>query len=188
MKIVLGVIGESGSGKETFAKLLSEFVAPHSVKLIRTSDILKETLLKWGLDTSRENYIKVSVAMRSTFGEDVLPNAIKESVLEAAEDIVILDGLRWPADVEMLRSLPSQMLVYVTASAEVRFARTQKRQEKHGEKDTDFQKFLQENQSPADVAIPRLGAEADFRIENNGSLEEFQSRVQEFATQLKTTL
>ncbi len=188
MRIVLGVTGESGGGKETFAKLLETTVAPHSVKLIRSSDILKETLVKWGLDTSRENYSKVSIAMRSTFGEDVLPNAIRDVVMESPEEIIILDGLRWPADVEMLRSIPGNKLVYITASPEVRFERTRQRQEKVGESETDFQKFLKESQTPADKAVPELGKQADVKIENNGTLEEFQAKVREFADTLLETV
>ncbi len=180
MKIVIGVLGEEGSGKDTFSHLLSPLIVPHTLLQVKTSGFLNETLQMWKLPNTRYNLQHLAIAMRSQFGETVLPNAIKKKISEASEDVVVLDAVRWEADRDLVRSFPINFLVYITASPEVRFERLRHRHEKAGESDIIFEDFQKQEQVATETTIKTLAAEADFTIENNGSMEDFEKQVKEF--------
>lgn len=180
MKIVIGVLGEEGSGKDTFSHLLSSIIAPHSLTQVRTSGFLNETLQMWKLPNTRHNLQHIAIAMRSQFGESVLPNAIKKQITAASADVVVLDAVRWEADLELVRSFPINFLVYITATPEIRFERLKHRKEKAGESDMSFEDFQKQEQVATETQIHTLAAQADFTIENNGSMEDFAKSVKEF--------
>ncbi len=179
-KIIIGVVGEKGSGKGTFPKILEEIVPDKRIVKTTFSDVMTDTLNIWGLERSRENYIKLVVAMRDTFGADVLANAVKKRVLELEGDIVIIEGMRWLADLEMIKSLQGK-IIYITADPKIRHERTLARGEKAGETTTTFEDFMKEESAPTEVDIPKIAYEADFTINNNGSFEEFKAQVKLFA-------
>lgn len=182
MKIIIGLVGEKGCGKGTFKDLLSEIMPDKKIVHVRFSDVLVETLKLWGIPTSRENLQKLSPAMVRAYGEGTLTRAVKKRVEDLEADIVILDGVRWLSDAEMLRQFTRNLLVYVIADAELRFERTKNRKEKAGEENTNWEKFLQEEQAETEKYIPIIGALADYKILNNGSLEELREEVKKFCT------
>lgn len=179
-KTVIGIVGEKGSGKGTFPKILQEILADKRIVRTTFSDIMTETLNIWGIERSRENYIKLVVSLRDSFGPNVLADAVKKRVLELDGDVIIVEGMRWMADLEMIKSLEGKIL-YITADSKIRYERTKLRGEKAGETTTSFEEFMKEENAPTEVDIPKIASAADFTINNNGSLEEFKTQVQSFA-------
>lgn len=183
MKIHIGLVGEKGSGKETFVKIIKEITGEVKVMHCRFSDVLKETLIIWGLDLTRKNFQILPQVMRPGYGMDVLSQAVKKRALEAGieKEIIILDGIRWLEDVQMLRILPNNILVYVTADMLVRYERVKNRKGKAGEQNMTFEQFYSEEKEATEILIPKIGQEnANLKIENNGTLEEFEKKVKEF--------
>jgi dephospho-CoA kinase len=178
-KILIGLTGEIGSGKTIFYDLLKEFLPDQKIVLINYSDTLKETLNLWYLDHTRENFKKLAIAMNSNFGDASLAHATTQKALKTDCNIAVLAGLRWMGDLERLK-VAKGLLVYVTADEKTRFERVKKRTEKSDEPDMTYQEFEKANQASNEVTIPKIGKEADFMINNNGSLEEFKSQVKEF--------
>lgn len=180
MRLVIGLVGEKGSGKETFTNILKETL-PHKVILrIRFSDILKETLDLWGMSVSRENLQILGHTMRQAFGNDIVAKALKKRLDQAKYDIAIIDGVRYKEDADLIRSFPQNLLVYITAETEVRFKRISHRTEKVGEKGISLEQFLKEEQAPTEVPIPSTGQGSEIKIANNGSFEEFKKSIAEF--------
>ena len=176
--IVIGLVGEKGSGKGTFTKLLKDCLPRAKIVYVCFSDALGDTLKIWGIEPTRENYQKLSVAMKNTFGEGSLTRATHRRISGLEADAVVLDGIRWRADVELLRSLPNNILVYVTADARVRYERTKNRKEKAGEDQTTFEQFMAEEQAETEKLIPKIGAQAELTIDNNGSPEQLREQIQ----------
>ena len=65
---------------------------------------------------------------------------------------------------------------YITAPDELRFERYKHRKEKADDGIMDFEHFKQQEQEPTEIRIPELGKQADYKIENTGSLEELSWR------------
>ncbi len=180
MSKIIGLVGEIGSGKETFALALQEIASSKKVAHIRYSDILKKTLELWGMPITRETLTIMRQTMNENFGEDSLPKATQESAKNLDADIVVLDGVRWNADVEALKSISDALLVYITAPIEARFNRIKERNEKQGESSISFEEFKEGAKTPNEILIPEIGNNADVRIENAGTLEDLREKVKDF--------
>lgn len=179
MKLVIGLVGEKGGGKGTFQKILMEMLPNKKISCVRFSDVLTDTLKLWNLPLTRENYQKLSPAMRKAYGPEVVARATYQRA-DPNADIIILDGIRWQADVDLLRSLPNNLLIYITAGAKTRYERSKARKEKAGEDQTTLEQFLTEEQAETELLIPTIGMGAEIKIGNNGSMEEIKNEVANF--------
>lgn len=179
MKLVVGLVGEKGSGKETFGNILQGLVPNASIKRIHFSDVLLDTLELWNLPKSRENLQLLAQHMEE-YGRGTVANAAKKRVLGSNADIVIIDGVRWQPDLELVRSFPKNLLVYITADTETRFQRTKARKEKAFEDTTSHEQFIKEEGAKNEILIPEIGSKADFKVENSGDLNALKSRVEKF--------
>ena len=179
-KIVIGICGQKGGGKGTFAGLLKTIANDKRVDEIRTVDVLFDTLRYWDIPNSRENLQKLVVVMNKTFGEGTLTNAVKLKVENSEADIVILDSIRLESDVKLLRGFKKNILLYITADPELRYNRMKQRNEKAGEGDMSYKQFQKEEQAATEILIPKIGANADYTIENNSTFEDFVKEVEKF--------
>ncbi len=180
--LVIGLVGEKGSGKETFAEIFckvleaSPFGRRKKVEHVKFSDLLKETLALWSLPATRPNLQDLVVIMDKHFGEGTLSEAIYQRIIGLSAEIVLVDGIRWDSDIVLLNRFPKHKLIYITADLKVRFERICQRREKIGEGES-YEQFLKEEQAANEISIPRLGAQADVTIQNNKTLREFKSEI-----------
>lgn len=175
MKLVIGLVGEKGSGKQTFVNFLRETLP--NIRQVRFSDILTQTLMIWDIPNTRANLQKLSITMNDSFGSGTLAHAVEFNTTNETADIVILDGVRWKSDAQMVRKFHKNILVYVTADQKLRFERLKTSSEKIGEEGMSWEKFLAEESVQTESFISEIGATADIKIENNGSLEEFKQEI-----------
>jgi dephospho-CoA kinase len=183
MKIFIGLVGEKGSGKDTFAEILKKVVTDHSITRSRSSAILAETLDVWNLPKTRHNLQYMAIVMEEGFGRGTLTQALKKRILEVTEDIVVFDAVRWYTDIDLVRSFPKNLLVYITAPVGVRYERTKARNEKVDEAQATFDQFMKDELVATERDIPNIGAKADVKIENSGNLEQFEAAIREFYQQ-----
>ena len=178
-KMIVGLVGEKGSGKETFGNFLSGIAKKTKVTRVRFSDILVETLRSWDLPLTRKNIQKMAVVMEDGFGKGTLTQAVKRRIAIINAEILILDGIRWLTDEKMLREIDNSLIVYITADLKLRFERIRRRTEKVGE-GKSFRQFMKEEKAKNELFIGKIGKRADVKLENNGSLGEFKKKVEEF--------
>jgi dephospho-CoA kinase len=184
-KIIIGVVGEKGAGKATFTNILTEVTAGRfTVGTEVFSGILYETLRLWDIPTTRSNLQNLSIIMRNQYGPDVLTHAIQQRVKNKSEDIIILDGVRWQADYDLIRSFEFNFLVYVSADPKIRWERLQKGSLKVGERQASWEQFLEEEKAETEIQIPEIGAKADFKIDNNKLIEDYRKQVKSFFDKL----
>ncbi len=178
MKLVIGITGEKGSGKGTFIEQLKK-CAPHaSIERIASSELLSDVLDLWDIEKTRRNLQDVAIVMDNHFGKGTVTHAVWKRISQSTSDIVIFDGVRWQTDVDMIRSFPQNLLIYITSSVKVRYERTKNRKEKVGEDITSFEKFLEEEQVGTEVEIPIIGKSADVIIQNNGSFVDYKKEIE----------
>ncbi len=184
MKTIIGVVGEKGSGKETFVLHVKAYLEKkaRSVSHTRSSDILAETLTAWDLPQTRHNLQHMAIVMDEGFGKGTLTHAVKKRIEKLPGEIVMFDGVRWHSDEQMIRSFTTHMLIYITADIKARYERTKERKEKVGESSASYEQFMNEERALTELDIPLIGQTADFKIENNATIEEFQQKVEDFCT------
>ncbi len=134
----------------------------------------------WGIPLTRSNLQQLAIIMNGKYGDTSLSDAVEKRIKEFSADVVTYDGILWPSDVEMIRRFPKSILVYITASPEVRYQRTLERKEKVGEGSMTFEQFMQEENVATETSIPTIAAQAEVRFENEGTKEELEKKVEEF--------
>ncbi len=172
-RIVIGIMGKIGSGKSEASRYIAE---KYGGRVFRFSDVLRDILQRLGLELSRENFIALGAALRSAFGNGVIARALKRDILASRAGVVVVDGVRYPEEVEMIRSFENSLLIYIHASPEVRYSRAVKRGEK-GEATISYEEFLKNDGAETEKRIAELAKLADYRIDNNGTLEELHAAL-----------
>ncbi len=172
-KIIIGLVGETGSGKDTVAHYLKR---RYDVQLLRFSLPLKKTLDLFFNKSSKKDQSWLYSVFKERFGEDVLHKGVSRYV-EQNEGIMCVNGMRMMKDLDFIRSFENNFIIYVTADQELRWKRVLGRGEKTDDKQTleEFKKF--EETAETEKNIPLIGAKADFVIKNNGSMDELLWQV-----------
>ncbi len=184
---VIGLTGTLSSGKEVVREILEKNTNSYSVVL---SSLLKEDILKkQGIKITREIRQNLGNELRKQYGTDVLVK-IAVSFMQK-KDFLIIDGIRNPGEVDFLRESfgDSFKLIAVDAPQQIRFERMSQRK-REGDPATwdDFVKLDERDQGKDE---PEYGQQvrkcvemADMVLQNDGSLEEFQKKVEDTIKQI----
>src|SRR3989338_3819410 len=98
-KIILGFVGPIASGKGTACQYLRD---QHRAPTYRFSTPLRDVLDRLYLPQSRQNMQDLSLALRQTFGDDLLASVIAHDVAADQSPIIAIDGIRRPPDLAQL--------------------------------------------------------------------------------------
>jgi dephospho-CoA kinase len=172
-RIVIGLVGETGSGKDTVAHYLKR---RYNVDLLRFGMPLKKTLDLFFEQSSKEDQAWLYSMFKERFGEDVLHKGVLRYVHQHS-GIMCVNGMRMMMDLEFIRSFENNYIMYVTADQELRWKRVTSRGEKTDDDQTleEFQEF--EKTSETEKAIPSIGKEADFTIRNDSTMDDLLWQV-----------
>lgn len=175
-KLVIGLTGEKGSGKETFYQTLKKLTKKKIVQL-RFGDILAETLRLWDIPTTRRNLQQLAIVMNKGFGLGTLTHAMEKRIEKEEADIIIIDGVRWLDDAKMIRKQPNNKLIYITADVKIRYLRLKEKSDKVKEMGISFAQFMREEKIKTEIDIPKIGKKADIKIVNNETLDKLKSEI-----------
>jgi dephospho-CoA kinase len=180
MAKIIALTGEKLGGKDTTANYLVEkYQALHA----RHSHILDDILRLLYLPISRRNEIDMGMMLRQVFGNGVLGKALIRRIEGTDAPMTVINGVRFQDELEMAKAIGATF-IYITAPENIRYQRYLKRQEKEDDARHSLEQFRQQEQEPTEIGIPSLGAQADFKIENTGTLEELYKKIDEIITQL----
>jgi len=180
-KIIIGLVGPLASGKEVTKKYLVE---KYHAKDCKFSAILRDVLNRVNVPISRDTLQRVSTVLRANFGEDLLAKAIASDASKLESDVVVIDGVRRPTDIEHLIKLPNFFLVKIDADPKLRHERLVKRNENIGDDKKTFDEFLKDHESEADSLVPQVMATAKYSIENNGNLDDLYKQIDAIVEEL----
>ncbi len=174
MALIIGLCGRIGSGKTVLSNYLHK---NYGASQRRFSQILMDILDRLYIPPERENLQKLGAALRNSIGPDVIVNAFKKDIETDKNEIVVIDGIRYPNEVELLRKFENNILIYINASAQTRYERCKIRGEK-GEKNITFKEFMESENMETERKIDDIGKTmADFKIENEGAINELYQEV-----------
>jgi dephospho-CoA kinase len=183
-KIIIGLIGEKGSGKGTVSDyLIEKYGAVH----YGTSKILRRTLEDLHVPVTRDNLIKLALVLKEGYGPTVIIDSLIKDMEKNGSDVIIADGIRMHGDVEPFRKKYGKnfFLVYVTADLKLRYERTKARKQNEGEGEATLEQFLEEEGRLTEVSIHEIGREADFKLNNNGTAEELKKQTDEMMEKIR---
>ncbi len=187
--MLIGVVGLNGSGKDTVAKYLSEkYGFSHEDFGQEIRDELR-VLGKNHLD--RNEMIVLGNERRTKFGANYWAKRLLDK--HPKDKNLVLTSIRNPSEVDEIKSRGG-VIVEVFADIKTRYARTVARVKSdpnaHGDV-TSFDDFKSKEErelsstDPAKQQLLKCISFADFRLNNDGSIEELDKQIEEILNKLK---
>lgn len=184
--MIIGLTGRNAAGKGTVA----DFFTARGFQFQSLSDAIRAWLRDQGLEPTRDNLIAGGRAMRAAGGPGVLAERTLEK-LPAGIDVVI-DSIRTPAEVEVLRQRPDFVLLEVRADRHVRYERLAERA-RAGDA-TSFAEFVRHEEAElhsGDAAAQQLlatAAMADVAVDNDGDVPDLERQLVTLIANLQAIL
>ena len=177
--LIIGITGAFGSGKSTASDLL---VSKGFTKIILSLFLEEEANRRGIKKVTRKTLQDIGNEWRKKYGADILAKKALAFSKEKKFKKAVVDGIRNPKEIETFRKNGNFKLIAVVANRRTRFNRLRglERREK-----LDWKLFDKLDDRDLGVGEARSGlqvalciAMADIFIENNGSLEELERRIQ----------
>lgn len=194
--MIIGLTGGMVSGKRSIAKLLVEkkgFIA-----LTYSSDVLDLELRKRGVPITRMSQQDLGNEIRNSEGSGGLSERLLKKMQKASSESsdseekgknYVLDGIRNPGEIEVLRKEKDFFLIAIDSSQKQRFERIISRGMERDPK--TWEEFLKADARDFDdgtlngLQIAKCMKLADYTIENNGTFEEFWKKFEEVFERIK---
>ena len=174
-KVILGFVGPLASGKGTAAQYLKD---KYQAPIFRFSTILRDVLDRLYLEQSRPKMQQLSLILRENFGQDLLASAIAKDVGNNQAEIIAVDGVRRKLDIKYLKEVPGFRLVAIEAEQKTRYQRMTMRDENTDDQQKTWAQFQTDEKQEPEQQIPKVMAEADFTIDNNGTKVELYQQIE----------
>lgn len=178
-KLILGFIGEMASGKGTAVSYIKE---KYGATTYSFSTMLRDILDRLYLPHTRDNMIDLSVWVRGHFGEDTMARTMANDIEKDPREIIAVEGIRRPADIEYLKKLHGFHVIEIVADERTRYDRLVKRAQNPGDATKTLEEFQADAQKPTEISIREVAQEAPEHVNNNGAVEELQRQLDELVT------
>ncbi len=135
-RVIIGFTGPGSGGKGE----ASEYLKGQGFVYFSLSDILREVATRYGWSHGREVLQNLGDDMRAKEGADVLARMTVTKNEFKHADLVVIDSIRHPDEINFLRDFFDAKIIGVTASPETLFGRMKNRK-RPGDPET-FEEFL----------------------------------------------
>lgn len=106
-----------GAGKSTIVNKLEEL----GFEKFSLGDGIRAEAKRRSIEPSGENLGKIMLEVREKNGPGAVAELIKEPIQNSIEEVVIIDGVRSIAEIDVLKKIGDVKLLAVQASSETRF-------------------------------------------------------------------
>lgn len=183
--IIIGITGTIGAGKGTIVEYL---VSKKGFKHFSARDLIVGEILKRGLENNRDSMVMVANDLRLKYGSSYVADELYQRALVSGDNCII-ESLRTVGEIESLKNKGSFVLLAVDAEPKIRYERILER--KTITDDITFEKFLadeakeMESDDPNKQNLKKCIQMADFVIDNNGSMDQLNSKIEEILKIIK---
>ena len=161
-KLIVCLTGMPGAGKSTIADGLKL----KGYDIVNMGNAVREEAKKRNLEPSRSNLGKLMLELREKNGPGAVAELIKPQIELSTSNVILIDGVRSNAEIEVLRTMGNVKLLAIHASTDTRFNFLQKR----GRSDDPQTKehFDERDNRELGVGISNSIALSDYAISNIG--------------------
>ena len=181
-KIIIGLVGEMASGKDTVATYLKDKYDSETISFSRPVRNILDLLC---LPQSRENMAALGDVLRAQFGQDILSRAICQEVIKSPNTIIALPNVRLESDIKYLKDIPGFVLVGINTDRKVCYERLIKRGQNPDDQGKTWEQFLQDHELYTEIHILDLIKKARYQLDNNGTREELYNQIEKMLTEIK---
>lgn len=183
--MIVGLTGKNCAGKTA----VCQYLVSRGFEYQSLSDDIRQEIRKRGGEITREVLTEVGNELRSRFGAGVLAERV---LVRLGYDCnYVVDSIRNPTEVEVLRQRKDFILMAVDANEVVRFERSMLRG-REGAAQT-LEQFVQEEKrelqsdDPANQQLVATRRMADVVVNNDGSLEDLHRQLNEILPSLMSS-
>lgn len=187
-KIVIGIVGQIGSGKDTAISFLEK---KGFVNFSLSDQIRVELKNRGNLDFTRKDIQSMGNEMREKHGDEYWARQAWKEALKSGKEKLILSSIRHPAEAEFLKKQKNSYFLAVVADQRIRFERKLASTRSDDQDILTWEKFKKLDDFETKGAgehgqqVKETLALADFTIENNGTFEELKGKVYEVSDQME---
>lgn len=164
--LIVALTGMPGAGKTTVARYLSQ----KGIPLLIMGDVVREVADIDGLEPTSDNLAKLMLRLRKKSGPEAIAHLIVDKIkLMKKKDkklsVVIVDGIRSMAEVQVLRSIGTVKLLAIHGSTLTRYTHVKERS--RSDVPSTIDEFDKRDKIEMEVGISNAIALADESISNN---------------------
>ncbi len=183
--MIIGITGTDGAGKGTVVDYLVSrkgFAYYHARKLI-VAEIEKQ-----GIENNRANMRKVANEIRKQYGNDAVVSLFLAQAKEKGDEHIVIDSIRATAEAETLKA-HGGVLLSVDAERKVRYERIKARASSSDH--VTYEEFILHEElemndpDPHGMQKAKVMDMADYRIDNNISVDDLYAQVEVFLQTLE---
>ncbi len=185
--MIIGVTGTNGAGKGVLVDYMRDQkgFAHYSVR-----DLIIEEVIRRGLELNRIHIGDIGIALRREHEPEYFTKTFLERASAAGAADVVIESIRTVAEANYLQERGG-IVIAVDAPVEVRYERIRER--KSVTDQVTFEEFrMQEDREysaedpsdPTQMSVLAVIGIADYTLINDGSVEEFQSKIESLLTSL----
>lgn len=172
MKII-AFVGMPASGKSEASRIAADMGIP----VVIMGDVIREEVLRRGLEPNDANTGKVATDLRESEGMDAVAKRCVSRIRETGAKLMVVDGVRGIAEVKYFRKEFGEgfLLISISAPLETRFDRVQKR----GRSDdmNSIEGLQKRDERELGWGMGEAIEASNVEIENNSTLEIFKKDV-----------
>lgn len=106
-----------GAGKSTIAEGLKS----KGYEIINMGDAVRAEAKNRNLEPNGENLGKLMLELREKNGPGAVANLIKPQIQNSQSDVIIIDGIRSNAEIQVLKNSGNLKILFINASTDTRF-------------------------------------------------------------------
>ena len=186
--LIIGITGTLGAGKGTIVEFLTKEkgFAHFSVRAS-----IAEEIIRRGMDVNRDSMVLVANDLRKNNSPSFITDCLFEKALSLGKNSII-ESIRTPGEVYSLRKKGGFYLFAIDADPEIRYRRISLRNSETDK--VSFETFLENEQremespDPNAQNIGKCMELADFKLWNNGTMEQLNRQIEEVLMKIKKGL
>jgi len=184
--MIIGLTGSLAAGKG----VVSDFFKEKGFVYLSLSDEVREIARQKKIEITRKNLQDLANELRDKNGAGYFAEIILNKAINQQYKKAIVDGIRNPAEIDVLKKLKDFFLISVDADSELRFNRLVNRNRESDPK--SWEDFLNVDNRDKGMGEKETGqcvgkcmTRADFILINNSTLEEAKNQVEKISEEIE---
>ena len=116
-KLIVCLTGMPGSGKSTITSALKAM----GLEVLNLGDGVRAEAKRRNLEPSGDNLGKLMLELREKNGSGAIAGLLTEPIKNSQSEVIIIDGVRSTAEIEVLKNVGIVKLLSIEASADTRY-------------------------------------------------------------------